>query len=155
MYNAYILGWDASGNKIFDKQIFPLDKVQTWYVHLDVGNLSHKPGDEIVITDDVFGGLIDFYWNGRDLVQGLRFPIYADVAFTNVFISGMDSSSDSKAEVLVCGRLCKRAEVKDGEGGFYLEVLGFDNGFFSKWRRIAGNSEEKTVAYGAFGKKKE
>jgi hypothetical protein len=151
-WNTFIMGWDIEGEKIFEKALYDRGDYEWRLIHLDVGNLTAKRGEEIIVGHHVPDELIYYYWNGTKLMEGSRFALdHRYVAISNVYIVDSDDNPDSLGEVIVCGR---GFEV-GGTGQFYLEVLGFNQGLFSKWFRLGGERGEIRVSYAAIAKRNE
>ena len=120
--------------------------------HLDVGDLTSNVGEEIILGHHVPDELIYYYWDGTKLVEGSRFALtHRHVSLSNIYIVDTDDEPDSLGKVIACG---SGFEV-GGTGQFYLEVLGFSQGFFSKWFRFGGERNEIKVSYAALGKRYE
>jgi hypothetical protein len=148
MWNSYIMGWDEEGRKKIEKQVYYKGDYQQKEIHLDMGNLIQGAGEEILIGHHNPDELIYYGWDGKNLAELSRFPLDFRVAVTNVFVIDSESSSDSSSEVIVCGTW----EFGD-EGHFYLELLGFEQDLYSKWRYLGGKKGDMRVSYAAVGKK--
>jgi len=104
------------------------------------------------ISPEPLGNLFFYYyWDGTKLVEGSRFPLSANSALMNLFVSNVSPKNDSPCEIIACGT-CR---VPEAPGRFYIEMVGFKGDFFLKWKRLGGEKEEIGIAYAAFGKKRE
>jgi hypothetical protein len=147
--NTFIMGWSPIGEKLIDRQIFEMGDTQLELIHLDVGDVSPDPGDEVVVALHRSEELIYFKWNGSNLVEGSsRFPLDYRVAPLNVFIQGAPPGRDSLSEIIVIGS-CRLEGVP---GRFYMEVLNYNDGFISRWKRMGGIEGERRVFYAGFGR---
>jgi len=151
VWNTFILGWNSSGEKVIDRPVYDFGQLQSRMVHLDVGDLDGNPGDEVIIGHHAPDELIAYFWNGSDLIEGTRYPLDAKVALSNVYIVNSKDKSDALSEVIVCGGY---GRASDPAGNFYLEILGFNDGFFSKWKRTGGEKGELNVSYAALAKRR-
>ena len=151
-WNTYVLGWDATGNKLFDKPVYTRGDYQYQIVQLDVGDILPDFGDEILLANQAPDELILYYWDGDKLVESTHFPLDPWVALTKVFISRNNGPENTK-EIIACGG--NFSPTKPGNSGdFYLEVISFENSeFISKWQRNWGEKRELRVSYGGFGKR--
>jgi len=148
MWNSYIMGWDANGKKIIEKQIYYMGDYQQKVIHLDVGNLTPDAGEEVLIGHHHPDELIYYGWDGTGVAELSRFPLDARAELTNVYLIDSANDPDSSSEVIVCGNW------DYGEKGhFYLELFGFKHGFYSKWSCFGGKKEDIRVSYAAMGKK--
>ena len=148
IWNTHIMAWTPSGEQIFDRQVFEKGGFEVELVHIDVGDLSHDPGDEIVAGFHNLDELACFTWNGSNLVEVCqRFPLDYRVGLTNVLLKEIPEGQDSPAEIIVWGG----GRLDDQSGRFYLEVLDFHNGFVSKWKRLGGDRGELSVSDAGFG----
>jgi hypothetical protein len=146
--NTFIMGWSPSGEKLIDRQIYEMGDSQLELVHLDVGNISPDPGDEVVIALHSPDELVSFRWNGSNLIEtSSRFPLDARVAPLNIFIKDAPPGRNSLSEIIVIGS----STIEGVPGHFYLEVLDFNDGFISRWQRMGGIDGERRVSYAGFG----
>ncbi|MGB2954801.1 MAG: hypothetical protein WBB64_02405, partial [Anaerolineales bacterium] len=121
--NTYVLGWNPAGEKLIDRQIYEMGDSQLELIHLDVGDISPEPGDEVIIALHSPDELVSFKWNGRNLIEASdRFPLDPRVAPLNVFIQDARTGSDALSEIIVIGSCMIEGEP----GRFYLEVLDFN-----------------------------
>jgi len=149
-WDTYIMGWDVDSKKIFDEKVSEIEDPSYQNISLDVGNLSPHFGEEIVVANSNMYELIYYYWNGQKLVEDSRFPFMHEyLSLKNVCIVDSDSKSDPLPEIIIYGSGWEKVNT----GRFYLQVLGFNKGFFSKWFRLGGEREEKPVSYAAVGKR--
>jgi len=152
IWNTLILGWDTEGEKLFEKRLYDRGDYEWRLAHLDVGNLTSNAGEEIIVGHHVPDELIYYYWDGTKLKEGSRFALsHQHFALSNVYIADTDDEPDSLGKVIACGAGFEGG----GTGQFYLEVLGFNQGFFSKWLRLGGEREEIKVDYAALGRRYE
>jgi hypothetical protein len=152
MWNSYIMGWDTNGEKIFETQVYEVEGHYNKLIFLDVGNLSLNGGDEIVVGNNNTRELIFYYWDGNNLIEDSRFPLTPPhTNITNIHIANSDEKSDSLHKILVCGS----GWEKPNTGRFFLEIFGYNQGFFSTWQRFGGERKEIPVSYAAFGKRYE
>jgi hypothetical protein len=146
--NTFIMGWSPSGEKLIDRQIYEMGNDQLELIHLDVGDISPEPGDEVVVALHSPDELVCFKWNGRNLIEGSsRFPLDVRVAPFNVFIQDAPPGRNSLSEIIVIGS----STIEGVPGRFYLEVLDFNDGFISRWKRMGGIDGERRVSYAGFG----
>jgi hypothetical protein len=152
MWNTFIIGWNPQGEKAFEHQVFYKEDYHNKVIHLAVGNLTPHPGDEIVIGHHYPDELRLYSWNGASLTTGPLYPLgHKHIAITNVYIVDADQGSDSSGEVVICGTGYEE-EAPESSGRFYLEVLGYNEGFFSKWRKLGGDVGMIRVSYAAINK---
>ncbi|MFC2160961.1 hypothetical protein ACFLRX_04845 [Acidobacteriota bacterium] len=152
LWNTHILGWDSKGNKVIDRPVYSSGHIRSRIIHLDVGNLDGIQGDEVILGHHAPDELICYFWDGDNLTEGSSFPLDLKVALTNVYITKPRKTSDTPGEVILCGAYAKQS---DDDGRFYLEVLGYNEEFFSKWKHSGGDYTESFVSYAAMGRKNE
>lgn len=145
--NTHILGWSPEGEKLIDRQIYEMGGSHLELIHLDVGNISPEPGDEVVIALHSPDELIAFKWNGSNLIEACsRFPLDSRVAPLNVFVQDVPEGRNSLRKIVVIGS----SRIEEIAGHFYLEVLDYNDGFISRWKRMGGIDGERRVSYAGF-----
>jgi hypothetical protein len=154
MWNSYIIIWNAQGEKVNEQLVFNKEDYQYKVVHLDVGNLTPHPGDEIVLGHNSPSELRLYSWNGSGLIAGPSYSLgHKYATTTNLYIVDADQRPDSYGDVVVCG--ASYDEVRPGQSGkFYLEVFGYNDGFVSKWSKIGGDAGMIRASYAAINKLK-
>jgi hypothetical protein len=93
-------------------------------------------------------------WNGDSLEIGPLHPLsYLRAFITNAFIVDRAPKRDSYDEAGICGAGMKDDPIVQS-GRFYLEVLGYLNGYVSKWQLLGGTPKMIRVSYVAVNNSK-
>ncbi len=149
LWTSHIMGWSADGEELIDRLIYEQGDTELELVHLDIGDISPEPGEEVIIALHSPNELLCLKWNGQNLVESCqRFPLDYRVTPFNVFVREAPSGRDSPSTIVVLGG----SSMGDGQGEFYLEILDYRNGFFSKWKRMGGAKSEWRASYAVFGR---
>ncbi|MFC2142189.1 hypothetical protein ACFLR7_04570 [Acidobacteriota bacterium] len=149
LWTSYIMGWNIEGEKLISRLIYEKGDPERELAHLDIGDMSPEPGEEIVIALHSPNELLCLKWNGQNLVECCpRYPLDYRVSPFNIFVKEAPPGRDSPGQVVVLGG----SVMGDGQGDFYLEILDYRNGFFSKWKRMGGAKGEWQATYAAFGR---
>ena len=148
IWNSYIMAWTSDGEQIIDRQVYEKGDFEVKLIHIDVGDMSPEPGEEILVGLHDLDELACFSWNGSNLIEICqRFPLDYRVGLTNVLVKEAPAGKDSPAKIIVWGG----SRLEDQPGRFYLEVLDFHDGFFSNWKRLGGERGELPVSDAGFG----
>jgi hypothetical protein len=148
IWNSYIMAWTPDGEQIIDRQVYEKGDFEVNLIHIDVGELSPEPGEEIVVGLHNLDELACYSWNGSNLVEICqRFPLDYRVGLMNVLVKEAPEGRDSPAEIIVWGG----SRLEDQPGRFYLEILDFHDGFVSTWKRLGGERGELPVSDAGFG----
>ncbi|MGB2906781.1 MAG: hypothetical protein WBB73_06760, partial [Candidatus Aminicenantaceae bacterium] len=148
IWNSYIMAWTPDGEQIIDRQVYEKGDFEVKLIHIDVGELSPEPGEEIVVGLHDLDELACYSWNGSNLVEICqRFPLDYRVGLMNVLVKEAPEGKDSPAEIIVWGG----SRLEDQPGRFYLEILDFHDGFVSTWKRLGGERGELPVSDAGFG----
>jgi len=150
MWNTFIVGWNAQRDQIIERKVFNTDSYRERIIHLDVGNVTPHPGEEIVIGHHTPDELRFYHWNGEALIEGPLYPLqYRRASITNIYVVDADQRQDSQGEVLVCG-MGWGDERPSGQ--FYMEIFGYNDGFYSKWRKLGGEVGMIGASYAAINR---
>ncbi len=142
---GYVAGWSFGRGIIFEKLIDEVGPGQYGGIFLDVGDLSPKPGEEIVIARNNPQEIISLFWDGNALVAGPKYGLDQYARVNNIKI-GSPRVKGSYSSVLVNGT----GDWEGQLGKFYLAVISFDDGFFPEWIRVGGAKEDLRVSYAEF-----
>ncbi len=145
---TYVTAWNVEDGFVFETLVSQTDQDPVQPMHLDIGDIMDREGDEIVIAKTDPNELICCFWNGSQLVLGPRYPLKAKANLTNVFVSPARASGNTPGRILTCGAIQAPGEP----GSFYMEVVDYSDGFVPVWLRAGGAVTDIKVSYAAFGK---
>ena len=147
--NAYVVGWTVSKGIVFDKFVDEVGAGRNGGINLSVGDLSTRPGDEVLVARNAPNRLMSFYWDGSALAQSAFYDLDDRVKVSAVQI-GRPRRAGAHSCVLVGGS----ADISGQAGRTYLELINFGDGFFPEWALMGGEQDNQPVSYVAFVDKK-
>lgn len=142
---GYVAGWSFGRGFIFEKLVDEVGPGQYGSIFIDVGDLSPKSGEEIVIARNNPQEIISLFWDGKALAAGPKYGLDQYARINNIKI-GPPRVKGSYSSVLVNGT----GDWEGQLGRFYLAVISFDDGFFPEWIRMGGGKEDLRVSYAEF-----
>jgi len=142
---GYVVGWSFGRGFIFEKLIDEVGRGTYGALVIDVGDLSPKSGDEVVVARNNPGEVISLFWQDDKLVAGPKHPLDHNARVNNIRI-GPPVKQGAHSSLLVSGT----GEWAGQAGRFYLELMHFGDGFLRGWVRTGGEKEDLRVSYAEF-----
>jgi hypothetical protein len=143
-----VAGWNAARGFVFEFPIGKDPEIPYRPIHLDVGDLMDRPGDEVVIATNAPNELICCFWNGFQLSSGPKYTLFPTAELANVFVSPANTPGNKLGRILTCGSISATGK----QGTSYIEVIDYGNGFIPVWLRTGGELSDIKISYAAFGK---
>jgi hypothetical protein len=117
-------------------------------VVLDVGDLvSINQSDEIIVGRHDPNELVIYSWDGAKVAAGPRYALDHRVRLNGVDIFGGNGSRPRQGGILAYGG----SDSDDLSGRTYIELIEFDDGYASRWRRLGGEKGDLPITYAAVG----
>jgi len=138
---GYVVGWSFGRGFVFEKLIDEVGRGTYGALVIDVGDLSPRSGDEVVVARNNPGEVISLFWQGEGLVDGPKHPLDQNARINNVKI-GPPLKQGAYSSILVNGT----GDWEGKAGKFYLELIYFGDGFLPGWVRTGGEKEDLRVS---------
>ncbi|OGD19080.1 MAG: hypothetical protein A2W03_11660 [Candidatus Aminicenantes bacterium RBG_16_63_16] len=139
-----IVGWASGRGFLFEKLIDEVGGEPFGGLSLAVGDLSPKPGDEVLVARNNPPEIISLFWQNQRLLPGPKYGLDAYARVNNVQI-GPPRIPGAYSSVLVSGT----GEWAGQAGRSYLELIQFGDGFIPQWVRTGGEKEDLRVSQAA------
>lgn len=144
--NAYIIGWNLEGDKLFDFQLHEPQLTRARFrpqPRIAVGDLTPHPGDEILIIPNLENQvteLIVYRLEDLSLVEVSRHPLdFPSFRIKEVHIANLDN--DAENEIFIFVRIDPGAD-----GCTFLEIFDYDTDLNSLWREELLSNTIRDVA---------